>query len=148
VAVTSDVPVGVDLEPLSSGAEKILADFAAREECDLLASLAAGEPQAAWPIRLWCAKEAAGKCLGTGLKGRPKDFRAQNASADGAFLIRHLPTGQQWTVFTQQLPTHIIAYTADLTPSPHTPGSNGAPPALAERWPAAALPDDSAEGAG
>jgi acyl transferase domain-containing protein len=39
-------------------------------------------------LRLWCAKEAAAKCLGTGLNGRPTAFSvSQLANDDGAALI-------------------------------------------------------------
>ena len=40
-----------------------------------------------WPLRLWCAKEAAGKALGHGFHNDPRHLRGEAMSSDGAIDI-------------------------------------------------------------
>ncbi len=70
IAAPSDVPVGIDLEPLGrvDSDDVLTGAFTAEERC-LLDGGGDGDV-----IRAWCAKEAAAKCLGTSLKGRPQAF--------------------------------------------------------------------------
>jgi hypothetical protein len=78
----------------------------------LIEQLASVQPQEAWPTRLWCAKEAVSKLLGTGLQGRPRDFVARDAEGDGRLLIEHAPTGKQFVVYTAWIEEYIVAYTS------------------------------------
>ncbi|MBZ8141668.1 beta-ketoacyl synthase [Rubrivivax gelatinosus] len=75
------LPVGVDVEDLSlpRRPELIAGSFTADEQA-LLAGLEAAA-RAERVLRLWCAKEAAAKCAGTGLQGRPEAFRVVHADA-------------------------------------------------------------------
>ena len=85
-----DQPVGVDLEELGRvrQPELIVETFTAEER-----SLVHGLHDAALDervLRLWCAKEAASKCLGIGLQGQPGNFRI--VAADAAcerLLVEH-----------------------------------------------------------
>ena len=72
---------------------------------------------------MWCAKEAASKALGTGLQGRPKDFVALDAIAEGQLMIEHVPSGRRFAVFTGQVGEFIVAYTsmAEQVERPVTP---------------------------
>jgi acyl transferase domain-containing protein/phosphopantetheinyl transferase len=69
--------IGFDIElarPLTEGFAKVACS---PTESDFISSL----PQALqeeWILRLWCAKEAVGKALGTGVVGRPKDIAAND----------------------------------------------------------------------
>jgi phosphopantetheinyl transferase len=60
--------VGVDLESVGEMPAGVAELAFTSAERDLLAAL----EQADWPLRLWCAKEAAGKALGRGLRGGPQ----------------------------------------------------------------------------
>jgi phosphopantetheinyl transferase len=111
VAVVSPFAAGIDLEPVSRPVTRILGDFALPEELRLLEELAAAAPSdGAWPTRLWCAKEAAGKALGTGLAGRPRDFELVHAEQTGRMRIRHRPSGQQLDVVATDRDGMIVAY--------------------------------------
>jgi acyl transferase domain-containing protein/phosphopantetheinyl transferase (holo-ACP synthase) len=69
-----DQPVGVDLESLDSLRQpELMIDSLAPAERPLVQGLqgaALGERL----LRLWCAKEAAAKCLGLGLQGQPSNY--------------------------------------------------------------------------
>ena len=85
-----DQPVGVDLEELGRIRKpELLVDSLAAQEKPLVQGLD-GAALDARLLRMWCAKEAAAKYLGTGLQGRPDAFVV--VSADAAFenlLVRH-----------------------------------------------------------
>jgi acyl transferase domain-containing protein len=116
VALASDVPVGVDLEPISRDARAILPDFATADEIALLGQLEAVCVQENWATRLWCAKEAVSKAQGTGLQGRPKHFVALDGDADGRLLIEHVPTGRRFVICTTRVRDFILAYTSEELP--------------------------------
>jgi acyl transferase domain-containing protein/phosphopantetheinyl transferase len=92
VAVVGDgdsaAGVGVDLEHagrLTEGAQDLA--FTSAEQA-LLAAMADGR-QESWPLRLWCAKEAAAKALGVGLVGGPRALVADRLdAASGAVHLR------------------------------------------------------------
>jgi phosphopantetheinyl transferase len=114
VALAADVPVGIDVESASRDVAGILEQFATAAEAALLQESAdAGE---AWEVRLWCAKEALGKRIGTGLQGRPKDFEAIAVDEGGDFLMLHHPTGERFVVHTARVDGVIVAYTAQSAP--------------------------------
>ena len=116
-AVASALPIGVDIEPVAGPAGGILDTFATPAEVELLESFIREQPDADWPSRLWCAKEAVGKALGTGLAGRPTDFEAIDAGADGRILIHYRPNGSRLIVQTLQNDGSIVAVSslADAT---------------------------------
>lgn len=68
------VPVGVDLEEFGRVQPELVAGSLAADEQRWVDGLS-GPALEERVLRLWCAKEAAAKCLGTGLQGRPEDFR-------------------------------------------------------------------------
>jgi acyl transferase domain-containing protein/phosphopantetheinyl transferase len=64
--------LGVDLEPLTRASQEF-ADVAFDSgERALFEGLDAEQQAGHWPLRLWCAKEAAGKALGQGLAEGPR----------------------------------------------------------------------------
>jgi acyl transferase domain-containing protein/phosphopantetheinyl transferase len=82
-----DQPVGVDLEQIARLRQpEFVADSFAPEERTWLEGLA-GAAHAERVLRLWCAKEAAAKCLGTGLRGQPDLFRIVAADAECEKLL-------------------------------------------------------------
>jgi malonyl CoA-acyl carrier protein transacylase/phosphopantetheinyl transferase (holo-ACP synthase) len=77
-----DCGIGIDVESvLSRAGNGIEAAFEASE-----LALLAGHSLRYW----WAAKEAAAKAAGTGLKGRPQDWRA--SPADGGAIVVHCGT--------------------------------------------------------
>ncbi len=112
VAIAADVPVGIDIEPATANTPDILSSFATEAEMVLIEEMVNASPDSAGPTRLWCAKEAAAKALGTGLQGRPKDFEVLAVEEDGSFLVQHGPTGERLTVCTVQVGSFIVACSA------------------------------------
>lgn len=110
VALVADGPVGIDLESAARDVQEILPSFATEEELSLIDYLAGVCPGGSAAVRLWCAKEAAAKALGTGLQGRPKDFEALAAEDTGDFLISHRPTGERLIARTAGVGPFIVAY--------------------------------------
>jgi phosphopantetheinyl transferase len=83
--------IGVDLEHLRD-LHRGFADAAfGQQECALLEKLPSAEPSE-WLLRLWCAKEAAGKALGTGLGGSPRNFVAHKVDPVGGTVWLRAPT--------------------------------------------------------
>ena len=85
-----DQPVGVDLEELGRIRQpELMVDSLAVEERPLVQGLH-GPALDERVLRLWCAKEAAAKCLGIGLQGQPSAFVV--VAADAAcekLLVQH-----------------------------------------------------------
>jgi acyl transferase domain-containing protein/phosphopantetheinyl transferase len=83
-------PVGVDLEALGRIQQpKLMVESLAPQEQHWVQNLS-GPALDERLLRLWCAKEAAAKFLGTGLQGRPADFVV--VAADAAcekLLVQH-----------------------------------------------------------
>jgi acyl transferase domain-containing protein/phosphopantetheinyl transferase len=77
-----DCMVGVDVEEVARtrSPELIAGSFAADEQA-MLGGLE-GRAYTERVLRLWCAKEATAKCLGTGLQGQPEAFRVVQADQD------------------------------------------------------------------
>jgi phosphopantetheinyl transferase len=73
--------VGVDLEAMGRVKQpELIAQAMAAHEQPLVDGLA-GAALDERVLRLWCAKEAAAKCLGIGLQGEPADFVIRHADA-------------------------------------------------------------------
>ena len=73
------VGVGIDAEPVTRDRQSFVDAAFSPQEQSLLARLDKGGDDT-WALRLWCAKEAAGKALGRGLSGRPQDLVVQEVN--------------------------------------------------------------------
>lgn len=102
--------VGIDIEriePRSGG----FADIAYTDaERALWAGRGEGEV-AQWQTRIWCAKEAAAKALGTGLEGNPRNFQVRDVA--GERLLIAARGGQQRWVQTTRDGDHVVAWTIE-----------------------------------
>jgi phosphopantetheinyl transferase len=112
VALAAAARVGIDVEPESRNVRELLAEFASETEIALIDAQQATQPDEVWEARLWCAKEAASKALGTGLQGRPKSFRAIGCNGDGSFSLLHTPSDTRFTVLTVRCEGLVLAHTA------------------------------------
>jgi phosphopantetheinyl transferase len=92
VALAAAGPVGIDIEQVVAHDDGFLAAFSSTAERRLLAGCAHPEHDT-WVTRLWCAKEAMGKRMGSGVDGAPQDFEAHALCADGSLQLLHWPSG-------------------------------------------------------
>ncbi|MEK6675816.1 MAG: beta-ketoacyl synthase N-terminal-like domain-containing protein [Planctomycetota bacterium] len=77
VEAMEGLEVGIDIERLRPVDEDFLSASFGEEEQLVLSSVSDAERREL-VIRLWCAKEAAGKALGTGLRGDPTSFEIRS----------------------------------------------------------------------
>jgi acyl transferase domain-containing protein/phosphopantetheinyl transferase len=110
VALATEVSAGIDIEMSSRNVEAILVDFATAQEQAILRSRSPDGVPAPLALRLWCAKEALGKALGSGLNGRPKDFCLREIADDQTWRLCHTPTDQEYTVITMQYNGCIVSH--------------------------------------
>lgn len=112
IAVACGEPVGLDLEPACSVDPALADQIASESEQQLFAGVGHEGLDANWLTRLWCAKEAVAKQLGTGLQGHPDQFVAVDVNPDnGQFLMHILSTGETEVVSTCEVSNMIIAVT-------------------------------------
>ncbi|MFI1452698.1 type I polyketide synthase [Streptomyces roseus] len=99
-------PVGIDVEPVTADPDALIRIALTPAELLLAEELAArgGSGLPASLTALWCAKEAAAKAAGTGLGGRPRDWRVTGDPASGGLLVLS-PEGRPYPVRTTALPS-------------------------------------------
>ena len=111
VALAASVPVGIDVEPETRSTEEFREQYLTPAEQQQLQILEQEMPEEAWSLRYWCAKEAVGKMLGTGLEGRPKQFEILELTPTGSLTVRHRQTNQTYEVQTIRWNGFVYAYT-------------------------------------
>lgn len=123
------LPVGIDVEHVTTDPDALIRIALAPGELALAERLAAQEGTGlpATLTALWCAKEAAAKAAGTGLAGRPRDWRTTGDPGSGELRVLS-PDGHPYSVRTTLLvladaplahPDHVVAWTdRPATPSP------------------------------
>lgn len=100
VGVPGGPPVGVDVEVVAPRSPEAVAAVASDDELALLPGAPGPDDvDPEWFTRLWCAKEAAGKALGTGLAGRPRDLVLTEVDGE------RLRVGERWTTTAVLAPT-------------------------------------------
>ncbi|MFJ6016727.1 beta-ketoacyl synthase N-terminal-like domain-containing protein [Streptomyces sp. NPDC092952] len=121
VAIARRGPCGIDVEEVADRSRETMTASCEPAELALLDGLvAAGEEGAAvWFTRFWTAKEAVSKRLGTGLRGRPADFRVVSAAPDRLSVVAG---GVAYEVNSAELTggarepdgrRYVVAWTAD-----------------------------------
>jgi phosphopantetheinyl transferase len=113
IAIADDNAVAVDIEQIRARDPGFLDAISTEAERDLLRDQVGGGSSdwtTEWTTRLWCAKETAGKLLGTGVDGTPRRFEAIAIGVDG--VIQVLPRDGDHLVFvtTTRDGDFIIAY--------------------------------------
>nr|WSX48415.1 polyketide synthase dehydratase domain-containing protein [Streptomyces sp. NBC_00974] len=117
-------PVGIDVEPVTTDPDALVRIALAPGELGLAERLAAHEGTGlpAALTALWCAKESAAKAAGTGLGGRPRDWRVSGEPGSGRLRVLS-PDGHPFPIRTTLLADapldHVVAWTAHpADPSP------------------------------
>jgi acyl transferase domain-containing protein/phosphopantetheinyl transferase len=117
VAMAGPEPVGIDLEAVTERAPEAEEIAFADIERKLLDGLA-GEERALWFTRLWTAKEAVAKALGTGFGGRPRAFTVEvsgSASDPDPTLVVTAPDGSTHRVATKMINHDATVYAVAWT---------------------------------
>jgi len=110
--------IGIDIEPVQRPSQEFTGVAFSPTEQALLANLGDAS-QDAWPLRLWCAKEAAGKALGRGLAGGPQGIVVRRVDVNtgivqmglAARMAQLLPAvdGQELTAYTARDGDWVVA---------------------------------------
>jgi malonyl CoA-acyl carrier protein transacylase/phosphopantetheinyl transferase len=104
--------VGVDAERIRTPSQDLL--DAAFSEADLLRLPAEARGSDAarseWVFRLWCAKEAVGKALGSGVSLDPRQFAVTAADPTTGLVAVRPPGGSDTVAATLRRDQHVLAF--------------------------------------
>ncbi|MBE0478830.1 polyketide synthase dehydratase domain-containing protein [Candidatus Aerophobetes bacterium] len=117
IATAGKDVTGIDLELIYQRDETFMQSITTAKEREIINSFAP-DIRSIYITRLWCAKEAAGKALGTGLSYNPKSFELQDFTPEGYISIYYPESKELFQVYTQQDGKFIIAYTAKRSANP------------------------------
>ncbi|MFJ7265450.1 beta-ketoacyl synthase N-terminal-like domain-containing protein [Streptomyces sp. NPDC099050] len=125
------LPVGIDVEQVTTDPDALVRIALAPGELGLAEGLAAREGTGlpAALTALWCAKEAAAKAAGTGLGGRPRDWRVTGDPGSGELCVLS-PDGHPYPVRT----TYMADAPLDDPGHPGHPGHQGHHPVHVVAW--------------
>lgn len=119
VALASEQPVGIDIEQIRPRDVSFFGSFSTAGERQLLDDLGGDDAtRDEWITRLWSAKEAVGKLLGTGVVGAPQRFEAIAVDDDGNFIIQIQGSDRLINVHSIRDGNFIIAYAVAETAGP------------------------------
>jgi 4'-phosphopantetheinyl transferase len=94
-AVAATLPpglrIGVDTEKVRTPSQDLLDGAFSQEELAYFPPALGEEQQAEWIFRLWCAKEAVGKALGSGVPLDPRELAV--VGADGGTVRLRFRSG-------------------------------------------------------
>jgi len=107
--------VGVDFESMGRVQPELVAQSLAAHERPLVDGLT-GAALDERVLRLWCAKEAASKCLGIGLQGEPADYAIRQADASCENMLVEHPMGTVETYVVRRNDAVIAVATPAITP--------------------------------
>ncbi|MFD7896792.1 beta-ketoacyl synthase N-terminal-like domain-containing protein [Streptomyces sp. NPDC059743] len=130
VAIARRGPCGIDVEEITERPRSTAETACGPAELALLDSLVAGSAESAalWFTRFWTAKEAVAKARGTGLGGRPAEFRVVAAERDRLRVVtedRSYEVGVREVANPRGLPErrYVVAWTTgDSTTGDNTTG--------------------------
>lgn len=117
IAAAHSGRVGVDIERIADRDDGFLAAVAGPDEREKVKALGAPR-RAEWITRLWGAKEAVGKLLGSGVDGRLKSLEAVDFSPEGSVRIQDRATMFVYAVETIESDGFIIACATEDAPLP------------------------------
>ncbi len=111
---------GIDVECVKDRDPSFEPTVCTPRERALLDLLAGDGGRPGWVARFWAAKEAVSKAVGTGLRGRPRDFAVVQAEAGGLLQVEH--GGRVFRVASTVIEdgTHVVAWVAGSDSPAHT----------------------------
>ncbi|MDQ2823527.1 MAG: polyketide synthase dehydratase domain-containing protein [Pseudomonadota bacterium] len=113
VGAASDHPVGIDVEQIATRDAHWTAAVCTPAERILLEQVHE-QDRDAWLTRLWCAKEAFGKRLGTGVTGGPRRFEVLALAADYSVVMHDTVSCASTRVLTSQEDGWMLAVDTGL----------------------------------
>jgi phosphopantetheinyl transferase len=112
--------VGVDAEKIRTPSQDLLDGAFSDSELALL-PLGATESESLrseWVFRFWCAKEAVGKALGSGVSLDPREFAVMRADAQSGVVTVRPQRGGEVPAATFRRDQHVIAVAVLRQPAP------------------------------
>jgi malonyl CoA-acyl carrier protein transacylase/phosphopantetheinyl transferase len=103
--------LGVDAEKVRTPSQDLLDGAFSEAELALVPSGAGGapSPRSEWVFRFWCAKEAVGKALGSGVSLDPRQFAVVRADAQGGVVAVRPQGGGEVAAATFRRDQHVFA---------------------------------------
>ncbi len=106
-------PAGIDLEPADRDVRDVEALGFTDAERELLDGVDPAH-RAAWGLRFWCAKEAAGKAAGTGLRPSPQAWQVVSFNThDGEVLVASTSDAMRYTCLTRLTAAFIFSFVTE-----------------------------------
>jgi malonyl CoA-acyl carrier protein transacylase/phosphopantetheinyl transferase len=121
VAVAADLEggarVGVDTEKIRTPSQDLLDGAFSEAELALLPPGTSATPsqRSEWVFRLWCAKEAVGKALGSGVSLDPRRFAVARVDAHSGMVAVRPTGGGEVAALTFRRDQHVFAVAVSLT---------------------------------
>jgi acyl transferase domain-containing protein/phosphopantetheinyl transferase (holo-ACP synthase) len=126
-----EVPVGIDVERIEDRPDSFELAALSKKERARFEALPDIDRQSTRDVELtrwWAAKEAAAKAAGTGMQGRPKDWKIVEVDGD------RLRIGDRWIGTARLGADHVVAWTeVDGAPAEHAPIERSDPSERDER---------------
>jgi phosphopantetheinyl transferase len=109
--LTAGARIGVDAERIRTPSQDLLDGAFSESELALLpAGTAETEsPRSEWVFRVWCAKEAVGKALGSGVSLDPRQFAITRVDLRSGLVTVRPPGGREASALTFRSGPHVLA---------------------------------------
>ena len=101
--------LGLDTEAIRTPSQDLVDGAFAEAELALLPSGASGPRREEWIFRFWCAKEAVGKALGSGVPLAPQQFAVVSADEPTGVVVVRPPGGEEVAAATFRRGGHAFA---------------------------------------
>lgn len=106
-------PAGVDLEPVDRSLGEVESVGFTPAERKLLDGLEPAQ-RSSWALRFWCAKEAAGKAAGAGLRPSPQAWQVVSFNThDGEVVVSSASQAMRYTCLTRQTAAFIFSFVSE-----------------------------------
>ena len=110
VAIASEVPCGISVEPVISSSADASDTSAGGREAQWLERLEKQQPGECWPARLRCSKQAVAKACCSSSRIAPDDLEVIDVEADGRVMVRGREMNWPCAARTIRTDDVILAY--------------------------------------